>query len=58
MEGVVLFFPVLFLSEEFGVPLLPEVTTKCVPYWGVWILLRSYSLRGVWLNDCLLTYQL
>lgn len=33
MEGVVLFFPVLFLSEAFGVPLLPEVTKKCVPYW-------------------------
>lgn len=33
VEGVVLFFPALFLSEEFGVPLLPEVTKKCVPYW-------------------------
>ena len=27
---VVLFIPMLFLSEEFGVPLLPGVTKKCV----------------------------
>lgn len=26
-------FPSVILSEEFGVPLLPEVTKKCVPYW-------------------------
>lgn len=33
VEDVFLFIPMLLLSEELGVPLLSEVTTKHVPCW-------------------------
>lgn len=51
VEDVVFFIPVLFLSEEFRVPLLPEVTKVCA-LMCVWRLLGSDSLCGVWLNGC------
>lgn len=33
VEDVVLFIPMLLLSEEFGVPLLPDVTKSVFPRW-------------------------
>lgn len=46
VEDVVLFIPMLLLSEEFGVPLLPDVTKKCVSPLGAWRLLGSDSFVG------------
>lgn len=61
---IVLFTPVLLsLSEEFGVPLVPEVREKgpvgCPTWW--WGLLGSDSLCGVCpppLHGCVHVYRL